>query len=190
PSEESPIFKVVVKAIKTGIKADAKDVALANPRCIKMLNIDTRAMVATKGKASKPMAPKVTSESHCAAPVLKRTVPSEIPIAKTIIVPQLIVPSTSFQVKIPIFGVNITAKAINVIEDESNGCKMPSVAQNINSKLAITISRHSNGLIGPSLSSSLLIISRPPEISSVSALKNRVITKYSKILIIIENGAA
>ena len=32
PNDESPMLSVVVNAINTGIKADASDVALANPR--------------------------------------------------------------------------------------------------------------------------------------------------------------
>src|SRR5699024_6803876 len=155
-----------------------------------MLNTETSAMTATSGNASSPIAPNVTSDNHWAAPVRSRTVPSDIPIANTIIVPQLIVPSTSFQVNTPTLGDSISARAINVTEDESNGCNIPSVAQKMSSSVAIIIKRHSTALIGPSSASSLSMSSRPPLISSVSALKKRVITKYRSILIIIENGAA
>ena len=49
PIDWSPKFNVCVKAITTGINAEDKLVALANPKCIKILNIEMSAMVEISG---------------------------------------------------------------------------------------------------------------------------------------------
>src|SRR5699024_10153443 len=99
-------------------------------------------------------------------------------------------PSTSFQVNTPTLGDSIRARAISLTEDESNGCNIPSVAQEIITRVVIIIKRHSTVLILPASASSLVMSSRQPLISSISALKKGVITKYRIILIIIENESA
>ena len=74
--------------MNTGINAEARLVALANPKCIKMLNSVTSAIVARSGIESSPKEPNTVSDSHCAPCVLSNTVPNAIPTANTIIVPQ------------------------------------------------------------------------------------------------------
>src|SRR5699024_12786897 len=68
---------------------------------------------------------------------------------RSIIVPQGIRLSASFQDMTPILGVNIIANANKMIEDESIGCNIFSVDQSINKMIDMPISRHSLEVIGP-----------------------------------------
>lgn len=151
--------------MNTGINAEAKLVALANPRWIRILNKEINAIVATIGIPFKPNNPNVASLNHCAACVCSNTFPNEIPTPKTIIVPQGMRCSASFQLITPIFGVNITAKANSVIDDESIGCNTFSVDHKTNNNTEIMIKRHSLGFTGPSSASCCLTSSVPPSIS-------------------------
>src|SRR5699024_2814784 len=93
--------------------------------------------------------PKVWSLSHCAAVVFNSALPNEIPTPKTMMVPQGIRLSASFQLITSIDGVNIIAKANSIMEDESIGWKTFSVDQNINNIIEMVINRHSFPVIGP-----------------------------------------
>ena len=79
------------------------------------------AIVAIIGNPFRPINPNVLSLSHWAAPVLSKTLPSEMPTPKTIIVPHGIFFSTPFQVITPILGINIIPNAIRVTLAESIG---------------------------------------------------------------------
>ena len=140
PIDWSPKCNVDVSEIKTGINAEDKLVALANPKCIKILNNVMSAIVAIIGNPLSPINPNVWSLNHCAAPVFNNTLPNEIPTPNTIIVPQGIFFSTPFQVITPTLGINIIPNAINVIEN------FPYASQtNATDVGDLTVVRHSAG---------------------------------------------
>src|SRR5699024_435500 len=95
------------------------------------------------------MIPKVWSLNHWAAVVFNSTFPKDMPTPNTIIVPQGIRLSASFQDMTPILGVNIIANANKMIEDESKGCNIFSVDQSINKMMDMLIRRHSLAVIVP-----------------------------------------
>ena len=90
----------------------------------------------------------------------------------------------------PIFGINITPKAIIVMDAESIGCNTFSVDQNSNNNMDITIKRHSRALTGPSLCNSSFIKSLPPSIVLISGGITLIMMKYKAMDITMDQGAA
>ena len=181
---------VAAKAIKTGMSAEASDVAEAKPKWMRILNSDTSAIVARIGSESSPINPKVFSDSHVAAPVSSRNEPREIPMAKTMRVPQLTDFCASGQVNTPIFGNSIRATATAVMTAELIGCSSPSVAQKKSRRRENPMSLFSSSEVGPRSSSCLAMSSFHPSMRSVSGLMTARMMKYSAMDIRMDQGAA
>src|SRR5699024_975684 len=124
-----PKFNVAVSDINTGINAEAKLVALANPKWMSTLKIETIIIVAIIGIESKPSHPNDLALNHRTTPVFRSKLPNEIPAPNTMTVPQGMYFTASSHLITPILGINITAIATNVSDDESKGCNTFSVAQ-------------------------------------------------------------